>query len=162
MSDIENPYQSPETPIIPETSQNSGMPLTRTMLQYLVEASPWLRFMGIIGFIGSGFCCIGGIISSFSLFAASSLISEIANFPIWIFPSIQIPLGIILFFPAYFLFRFGQKIRTYQYTHSNEDLESCFNYNKSYWKFMGILTIIFLIIPFILIITVIVAAVLNM
>jgi hypothetical protein len=165
MSDSENPYQSPESPIIPETSQDSGMPLTNTMLQYLVEASPWLRFMGVIGFIGSALCCIGGIISSVSLIATSSLLSEFANFPVWIFPLIQIPMGLILFFPAYFLFKFGQKIRTYQYTHSNEDLESGFKYNKSYWKFMGILCIIYLAaIPFIIIIATIagVALALNM
>jgi hypothetical protein len=165
MSDIENPYQSPESPVIPETSRNSGITLSETSLQYLAESSPWLRFMGIIGFIGSGICCLVGIISTITSIAASSLISELANFPVWIFSFIQIPLGVVLFFPAYFLFNFGKRIRTYQYTHSNEDLESGFKYNKSYWKFMGILNIICLaLIPVALVITMVagVALALNM
>jgi hypothetical protein len=165
MSDSENPYQSPESPIIPETSQNSGMPLTNNMLQYLVETSPWLRFIGIIGYIGSGLCCFGGIISAIALIIGSNVIGDFGGAPVWIFPLIYLPLGAILFFPAHFTYKFGQRIRKYQYSHSNEDMESGFKYNKSYWKFMGILYIIYLaVIPFSVVIAIIagVAAALNM
>jgi len=40
MSDLENPYQSPESPVVPEVSHSSGNMLTETMLKYLIEASP--------------------------------------------------------------------------------------------------------------------------
>ena len=171
MSDSENPYQSPEAPIIPETSQNSGMSLTDTMLQYLIETSPWLRFIGIIGYIVSGMICVSGIITIISLIATSNLIGEfggLEGFPVWffwIFPLIQLPLGAVLFFPAHFIYKSGQRIHRYQLSHSNEDLESGFKYNKSYWKFTGILYIIYLAaIPFFVVVTIIagVAAALNM
>jgi hypothetical protein len=165
MSDLENPYQSPESPIIPETSQNSGMPLTDTMLRYLIETSPWLRFIGIIGYIGSGMLCVTGIISAIVMLATSNLIGEFGGYPVWLFPLVYLPFGVLLFFPAHFTFKFGQRIRMYQNSHSNEDLELGLKYSRSYWKFMGILYIIYLAaIPVSIIIAIItgVALALNM
>jgi hypothetical protein len=165
MSDIENPYQSPEAPIIPETSQNSGIPLTDTMLQYLIETSPWLRFIGIIGYIGSGMLCVTGIISTIVMLATSNFIGGFGGYPVWLLPLVYLPFGVLMFFPAHFTFKYGQRIRMYRNTHSNEDLESGFRYSRSYWKFMGILYIIYLAaIPISLIIVTItgVALALNM
>jgi len=144
MSDLENPYQSPETPIIPETSQDSGVSLTVTMLQYLFEASPWMRFIGILGYIGSALSCLGGIIFTIVMLFNSDLTGEIDMFSSWLIPLVYIPIGLLLFFPSHFTFKFGQKIRAYQRSHLNEELETAFKYNKSLWKFNGILYIIYL------------------
>ena len=161
MSDYENPYQSPETPIIPETSQSSGVSITETILQYLYEASPWLRFVGIIGYIGSGITVLFGIIFAFSTALASSFLGdELGIFPSWIFVLLYIPFGVILFFPAHFTFNFGRKLRNYQFSSSIEDLELAFKNNKSLWKFNGIITIIYLaIIPLVIVGTIIVGVV---
>ena len=99
------------------------------------------------------------------MFVTSNLVGGFGQYPLWVFPLIYLPLGVLMFFPAHFIFRFGQKIRVYQYSRSNEDLESGFKYNKSYWKFMGILCIIYLAaIPFSVIVAMIagVAVALNM
>ena len=63
MSDVVNPYKSPEasTEVIkPLTVQGT---LSETMLKYLSDSSPWLRFIGIVGFIGSGLFVLGGLIA---------------------------------------------------------------------------------------------------
>lgn len=143
MSDLENPYQSPETSIVPEPEQNSGLAFTETMLRYLNEASPWLRFVGIVGFIGCGFTILMGIIFALTgAFTASILGSDLGLFPTWIFTVIYVPIGILLFFPAYFTYSFGKKIRNFNFSNSTEDLEQAFKNNKSLWKFNGILYII--------------------
>jgi hypothetical protein len=144
MSDLENPYQSPETPIVPETSQDSGVSLSVTMLQYLFEASPWLRFVGIIGYIGSGLSCVGGIISTIVTFSVGNITGDLGMFSPWILPLVYIPVGILLFFPSHFTYKFGQKIRSYHYSHFRDDLETAFKYNRSLWKFNGILYIVYL------------------
>jgi len=144
MSDLENPYQSPETPIIPETSYDSGVSLSVKMLQYLFEASPWMRFIGILGYIGSALSCLGGIIFTIIMLSNSDLTGEFDVFPSWIFPLVYIPVGLLLFFPSHFTFKSGQKIRNYQHSHLCEELETAFKYNKSLWKFNGILYIIYL------------------
>jgi hypothetical protein len=143
MSDTYNPYQSPKSPIIPETPQSTGVMLSEKMLRYLSEASPWLQFIGILGFIGCGLLIIGGIFSAVGFSAASSF-TELGDFPFWIIPLIYIPLGVLAFFPARFTYNFGRKIRSYRFSNSIEDLELAFKNNKSLWKFNGIICIIYL------------------
>jgi len=50
--------------------------------------------------------------------------------------------GVIMFFPGLFIYRFGEKIRSYNRTGAEIDLELAFKNNKSLWKFNGILYII--------------------
>jgi len=152
MSDIENPYQSPESPIIPEIPQNTGVMLSEKMLRYLSDASPWLQFIGILGFIGCGLLVITGVISAIGFSAMSFL--EFGDFPLWIITLIYLPMGVLFFFPARFTYNFGRKIRNFRFSNSLEDLELAFKNNKSLWKFYGIICIIYLaFIPFFLIIT---------
>jgi len=157
MSDIDNPYQSPESPIIPEIPQNTGVMLSEKMLCYLNGASPWLQFIGILGYIGSGLMVVGGILGTIGFSVASSFLSlGMGDFPFWIIMLIYIPLGVLFFFPAHFTYNFGRKIRNYRFSNSTEDLELAFKNNKSLWKFYGIICIIYLaLIPFFIIVTII-------
>ena len=151
MSDSENPYNSPESQIVPEKSQSAGN-LTDTMLGYLKGAAPWLRFIGILGFIGCGFVALGAIIALFGTSVLSSFMEELNNFPMWILSPIYFGSGLLIFFPSLFTYRFGDKIRKYQLSNSDEDLEQAFKNNKSYWKFCGILCIVYLaLVPFMII-----------
>jgi hypothetical protein len=160
MSDFENPYKSPETTVVPEKTQDAGTVLTETMLGYLKEASPWLRFIGILQFIGCGIMCVGGIIFAITTSAVSSMMEGMVNFPIWLLSLIYVAAGALFFFPALFTYNFGAKIRNYQLSNSNEDLELAFKNNKSLWKFYGILLIIYLaLIPLFIILAVIIGIV---
>jgi hypothetical protein len=142
MSDIINPYQSPENPSVPEKPLESRSALTETMLSYLKEASPWLRFIGVLGFIGSGLMCLGGIIFMIVMFAASDFTENLGGALTGLIGLIYIPMGALYFFPARFTYYFGAKIRDYRFTNSEQDLEMAFKNNKSLWKFIGILAII--------------------
>jgi hypothetical protein len=147
MSDFENPYQSPQAASVPETPLSQGPALTDAMLRYLKEASPWLRFIGVLGFIGCGFTLLGGIIFSFIGSAAASWLSSfsmdaVRNIPSLLIGIIYIGYGALLFFPAFFTYRFGVQIRNYFSGNSEEALELAFKNNKALWKFKGILSII--------------------
>ena len=160
MSDFENPYQSPETQIVPETKQNSGIELTVTMLQYLNDASPWLRFIGILGYIGAACMVLGGILVPLFIILAGSYIDEQLPGMFGLVYLLYIPFGVLAFFPAHFTFMFGQKIRNYKFTNSIEDLEQALKNNKSLWKFQGILYIVALsTIPVMIIVAIIVGVV---
>jgi hypothetical protein len=152
MSDAVNPYQSPEAPVVPEKPLIIQGTLTETMLGYLKGATPWLRFVGILGFICSGLAVLIG----FSIVPFISFMNRV-----WIeipgFESLAgvynatfsgfmlvtfIGTGILLFFPSLFVFRFGEKIRSYLSTGADKDLELAFQNNKSLWKFMGVICIV--------------------
>jgi len=163
MSDYENHYRSPETQIVPEAKQGTGVELTVKMLQYLNEASPWLRFVGILGYITAGFTIFGGIAGMLSFVAVGSMVdlpSGIAPAFGALFFIIYLPTGVLTLFLANFIFKFGQKIRYYKLTNSIEELEEALKNNKSLWKFIGILCIVSLaLIPVMLILTLIVGVV---
>jgi MFS family permease len=167
MSDIDNPFQSPDanTEIVkPLVSQGA---LTDTMMKYLSDASPWLRFMGIMGFIGSGFMVLGGLVSIVIMPFIVSALEEASSFLsgfigalslMIVYALYMIGVGALIFFPALFTYRFGAKIRSYVLTNSEGELEQAFRNNRSLWKFNGILTIIGIaIIPVSIIIGIVVA-----
>jgi len=141
MSDSENQYNSPEAPVVPDKKQVVGG-LTETMFTYLKEASPWLKFIGILGFIGCGLMILGSLSFVFISIAASAMLDEFAAFPIWLVTPLYFASGALLFFPSLFTYRFGEKIRKYQFSNADEDLEEAFKNNKSLWKFYGIMCII--------------------
>jgi len=158
MSDFENQYNSPETVAVPEQKQASGN-LTETMLSHLRSASPWLRFMGILGFIGSGFIILTGLL--FAVFSGTlvyDIFGAAADAPVWLASLVYFTAGAVAFFPAFFTFKFGLYIRKFQYSNTDDDLEQAFRNNKLLWKFNGILAIISLsLVPVILIVTFILA-----
>ncbi|MDR1932674.1 MAG: DUF5362 family protein [Spirochaetales bacterium] len=148
MSDTVNPYQSPVDPA-PVKLQEAAAGLTETMLRYLREASPWLRFIGIIGFISSGLTALMGLIFMGMMTTLESFWNDIPDLPDFLargiggaFGFIYIIIAALAFFPAFFTFNFGAKIRNYQRSGADQDLEAAFKNNKSLWKFSGILAIV--------------------
>ena len=149
MSDIANPYQSPENASVPEKTLGSQGLLTDTMLRYLKEADPWLRFVGIMGFVGAGFAVVFCIIMAVVMGVISAQGSmDMEGFPLGVFSLIYIIIGLVAggisFFPAYFMFSFGTGIHNYFLNNAEQELEKAFKNNKSLWKFRGILCIIYL------------------
>ena len=154
MSYAVNPYQSPETAAVPVKPLLIQGNLTETMLLYLKGASPWLRFVGIIGFIGSVLVLLWGI----SMFIFIPLIGrswdQIPGYESFggimgaAFGAMMVVFCIIgallLFIPALFLYKTGGRIRVYLRTGMDQDLEQAFKNNKSFWKFIGIVCIIHL------------------
>jgi len=157
MSDSDNQYNSPQAPIGPEKNQVVGN-LTATMLKYLKEASPWLKFIGILGFISCGLIVLGAIVIIILSTVAASLLGEFGDIPIWLISPLYLAMGALLFFPSLFTYNFGDKIRKFLVSNSEEDLEEALKNNKSLWKFYGIMCIISLATtPVIIIVTVVVA-----
>jgi hypothetical protein len=143
VSDLENPWQSPQNDSIPEKTLVHAA-LTEPMLMYLREASPWLRFIGILGYIGCGLMFFGGIIGAIVIFAVSAVAEEFGDFPVGVVVLLYAVIGGVMFFPARFTYSFGDKIRSYILSRSEQELELAFRNNKSLWKFYGILCIVYL------------------
>ena len=146
MSDSsENPYESPqaETGTIHTLSDKV---LTENMLYYLKGVSPWLRFIGIVGFVFLGFMALFILIAAVGMSTALSNVSGLEPLGV-LGPGIvivYIPFLALYFFPILYLFRFGNKIKSYLYSGDQRDLEEAFKNNKSLWVFAGVLVIIFL------------------
>jgi hypothetical protein len=126
---------------------NQGSPgpgrLTETMINYLKGASPWLRFIGILSFIGCGFMVLFGVV----LLIAFPIIGEFGNFSSIsgiALGGLYLVLAVFAFFPSKFIYSFGARLRNYFLSNSVQELELAFKNNKSLWKFHGVLAGIFL------------------
>ncbi|GHV64052.1 hypothetical protein AGMMS49587_15630 [Spirochaetia bacterium] len=141
MSDTVNPWQSPGAVTEAEKGVASQV-LSATMVRYLKEAAPWLRFIGVLSFIGCGFMFAGGIIFAILVSVFSEIAGEFDNVGGALIGLIYVPFGVLMFFPARFIYNFGAKIRNYTISNAEGDLEEALRNNKSLWKFYGILSII--------------------
>ncbi|MDR3201413.1 MAG: DUF5362 family protein [Spirochaetales bacterium] len=132
------------------------------MISYLKGASPWMRFIGIMGFISCGIMILWGISMSFLPalvlqtweFEGSGLAAGMGA----LVGIVYIIIAVFTFLPARWLYKTGAKIRSYVRTGADADLEEAFRNNKALWKFTGIITIISLaIIPALIILSVLAA-----
>ena len=155
MSDTQNPWESPATDLekLPEsTTTSTGEEITGTMRRYLAEASPWLRFIGVMYFIGVGFMAlvslgmiVAGLFSS-SLDGTETVLYFSMGAGYLVFSG-------ILILPARFIWNFGTKLRAWKESGNSPDLEEALKNSKSYWKLQGIVMIVYLsIIPVALVI----------
>ena len=153
MSDAVNPYESPETVAAPVRLLVAQGTLSETMLIYLKGASPWLRFIGILGFVSAGLTALSGVVFFAIVPMMGEVWSDIPGFETTFSGAwgavlgggtavLCIGTGVLLFFPSLFIYRFGERIRSYLRTGTDQELEQAFKNNKSLWKFFGIICII--------------------
>jgi len=168
MSDNVNPFQVPESESVQVSSlEGTQGKLTEKMLIHLKSASPWLRFIGVLGFIATGMMAVWGLASFALIPIFSQITDELDDIVFSAVPFmgfiISGTLGLFIlgfaalsFFPSLFTYRFGDKIRKYLQSGKENDLEEAFRNNKSLWKFLGIICIIYLAsIPLILVLSII-------
>jgi hypothetical protein len=129
---------------IDQVPQETALKFEDKILEYLEIISKWGKFLAILGFIGSGFLVLFGIV--FLIFGTT--FNELNNTPGLpaTFSSIvgvsYLLTGVLSFFPALFLYRFAEKMI---FALEQGDQESCvtaFGNLKSLFKFTGIMTIV--------------------
>lgn len=146
MSDNINPYESTQTnvgdqmPLIPQGH------FTALSIIYLRAASPWMKFMGIISFVGAGISILIGM----GILLMIPIFRNGINFPATFFAGLinsfwgffYIAYGVIWIFPSKYLYNFAAKIKLFLEMKDERVMESALRNNKSFWKFHGILIII--------------------
>lgn len=114
--------------------------VTEAMLQSLRQTKPWVKFLSILGFIGIFFMTVSGIVN---IFAFSNIKTETASLPFLLTGALDILMGLFYFFPALFLFRFASSINRLLNGGGPREMEEALSNQRSFWKFMGILTLVF-------------------
>lgn len=118
---------------------------TNEAKDFLATAGKWATFLSIVGFIVLGFMLLG----SFAMFAMGSALEgmgaaagPMAGMSGAVLGSIYLVLVVLCFFPTLYLFKFGSKAKQAVSSNSTVELTECIGNLKSYFKFMGIFTII--------------------
>lgn len=120
-----------------------ALEVTENSKNYLKTIASWSKFFAILTFVGIGIFVFVGLI----MFAAGTFIESYSTefpFPIGYMSWFYIILAVVAFFPARYLLLFSQKAVNAIAANNTLEMENSFKNMKSYWKFMGIVTIIYL------------------
>jgi hypothetical protein len=127
-----------------------GLSIDPATKNHLGEAARWAKFLAIVGFIMCGLIVVLGIFFG-SIFAGmtgrygrydsdvdmgGALATSMAIMYVFI--------AVLYFFPCLFLFRFATKMKAALASNDQETLNGSFQNLKIMFRYVGILTIIFL------------------
>ncbi|MBN1520136.1 MAG: hypothetical protein JW923_08600 [Spirochaetales bacterium] len=153
MSDSNNPYQSPKAEASTVASMADSGAITGRMKDSISATAPWMRFLGIVGFVGAGIIALFGLFMMFGMMGSFAGMGALGAYG-FVGGLIYIGIAVVAFFPARYMFRAGTGFRSYVLSQRSETLEGALANNKSFWKFTGIITIIYLaLIPVMIIVT---------
>ena len=114
-------------------------------LGFLRETAKWSNFLAIVGFIGIG------LVVLMALFGGAFLASAASEFGGGteavggaFFTIIYLLVALLYFFPVYYLFKFARNMKAALQAKDEDTLTKAFEYMKSHYKFVGILTIVVL------------------
>lgn len=120
--------------------------LSKTSLNFLYDAARWARFIAILGFIFIGFMVLLGILIGPILSALNEEVGAFNASPLFmssgIISIIYVIIGIIFFFPVYFLFQFSNGVVKAYKSADEDQLNASIHFLKMHFKFIGILVII--------------------
>jgi Family of unknown function (DUF5362) len=131
-----------------------GFDLTLSLADrgYLAETGRWARFLGIIGYILTGFIVLaalamGTVMGDMAKIGAQTgnpMLSKMeGGFGIG-FAIIYLLLALLYFFPSYYLHGYGTNLGRALREHDNAALTAALGREKSFFKFWGVMMIIML------------------
>ena len=136
--------------------------ITSAMVEYLKQTKPWVRFISILMFVGTGFLLLAGILFVLGASAMSSRFgSAFGGAPAALIGLVYVVLGALYIFPAVFLFRYASGIQKALTVDLISGMEEAIRSQKSFWRFVGILILIMMILWVVVLAFIILALILG-
>jgi hypothetical protein len=123
-------------------------PLTPLALQHLQQTRPWVRFMSVVTFLGAALMAVGAgvmlLVSLLGGFATrggapgvvgGAVVGVLTSLLYLVLAAVYVPAGL-------FLWRYASAIKQLQSAFHPAVLEEALGQQKSFWRFVGILTAI--------------------
>jgi len=146
-----------------ETAPPAAPAITTAMVAHMRQTKPWVRFLSILGFIVTGMMMLMGLFVMFGggLLAAitDSALGGLEAVALGFFYLI---ISVIYIFPALYLFRFADGIKKMINVDQVAGMEEALRYQKSFWRFAGIMALVAIVIQILLIGLILVLALLGL
>ncbi len=123
-----------------ENFKNSDLIITTSSKEFLLYTSKWANFLAILSFVGIGLMVLGGLI--ITVFAAGFSNVQNSEVPMGFLGIIYVMLAILYLFPTLYLYNFSKNMRKALANSNQQNLDLGFENLKSFFKFVGIFTII--------------------
>ena len=134
---------------VKEDSEEFDLTISEKAISSLEETRKWTKFLSVLGFIFVGFIVVVALSfgSIFSSVPIPGSIGEMNSFPSgigYLITFVYLVMGLIYFFPTWYLFKFSTQVNKVISQKDNDALDEAFGNHKSFYKFFGVFSIIFL------------------
>ena len=139
-----NPYMPPGSQLSapPMASMGGGEGVSAVSLEHLRNTKPWVRLLSVMGFIGSALL----VIVALAMMVGSGFMGEQFSGAMGIGLGVAYLLFALFYiYPSVCLWRYATAIQTLLSTRRTIDLETALGQQKSFWRFVGILTAVMLV-----------------
>jgi hypothetical protein len=106
-----------------------------TLSRILEETQPWVRLMGILGFVSVGFMIVAAAVAG-----AVGVATENAEAAVLMF--VYPLLALVYVVPSYYLVRSANRLRDFAARGEASELEAALDAQRAFWKFVGVLALI--------------------
>lgn len=138
---------SSEVQTVSEPEDETVQRNDRAMLNYIKNAlratRPWTMLISILGFIAVGFTILSGV----AMILGRNFLPMSTDTPTLMFTGvINVALSIFYLIPSIWLFKYSSAISRFLGGGGAIELGQALVYQKSFWKFIGIMTLITIIV----------------
>ena len=140
---------------ITDTGQENK--LTDQMLRSVVGTGPWVRFFSVLGFISVGFMVLGGLAMLVMSLIGGAMAPSTGMAFMLPLAALYFVIGVVYFFPSLFLWQSASAVVRMKQGAVCEGLETALEKLRKFWKFIGIFTIVFLVLYPIFIVVLLIA-----
>ena len=124
--------------------EETTLVITEAGKKDLLTTAKWSKFYAVLSFIGVGILVLMGILLLVSGHFMAQLEPELSVAMLAPLGLVYIVMGGVLVMPSLYLWQFSQKAEQAIANTNTEMMEKALNQMKSYWKFIGIFTIVML------------------
>ena len=135
----ENPYQA-------YGGSGDGMdPALDAAVHTMRQTKPWVRFISVMMFIGSGFMILGGLGAIVVGLIGAGMGEGMEATFLPFLGVLYIVMAFLYIIPAVYLWSYATRIGVLQQQKSLGNLASSLEPQKSFWRFVGILMLVVLV-----------------
>jgi hypothetical protein len=133
----------PEPPVAKDTSVDKNKAILNYIMKSLRATKPWTRLFSILGFIGTGITILVGL----GLMVGGDLIPISPKAPPLAYLGIfYILTSVFYLVPSIWLSKYSSAIASFLKGGDSVQLGKALAYQKSFWKFVGILALVSIVI----------------
>jgi hypothetical protein len=133
----------PEPPVVKDPSADKNKAILNYIMKSLRATKPWTRLLSILGFIGTGLAILVGL----GLMVGGNLIPMPPEAPPLAYLGIfYILTSVFYLVPSIWLSRYSSAIDSFLKRGESVHLGNAIAYQKSFWKFVGILALVSIVI----------------
>ena len=144
-----------------ESTVENQLYLTAESVSHVSVIRKWAFFLSIVGFLTSGLLVVFGLFFAIIMRFAAGESSSLGFIPSAALSLLYIGIGVVYFFPSYYLLRFSTNMKYALATNDAAALTGALKYLKSHYVFLGVGVIVALLLYFFVIVGIIIFAVLK-